>query len=109
MTLNAIPGEITGGTPIYLSCSPEDLIAVEIQAWTQGGDRAARDIHAKLKSIETVRQAAEKACDEALQIYIPMDVDRFHDVFTRAWSAGYCIRAGLILSEKPRVPEGEIH
>jgi len=109
MTLNAIPGEMTGGTPIYLSCSPEDLITVEIRAWAHGSDRAGLGIPAKLKTLEAVRLEAEKACDEALQIYIPMDVDRFRDVFTRAWSAGYCSRTGLIVGEKPQVPEDEVH
>ena len=109
MSPNAIPSEMTGGTPVYLSCSPEDLITVEILAWTHGCDRAGVDIPPRLKSIEAVEQAAEKVCDQALRTYIPLDVDRFRDVFTRAWSAGYCSRAGLIVTEKPRATEAEIH
>jgi hypothetical protein len=62
-----------------------------------------------LKSIEAVEEAAEAVCDKALRVYIPLDVGRFRDVFTRAWSAGYCSQAGLIVAEKPRAPEGEIH
>ena len=109
MSPNAIPNEMTGSTPIYLACSPEELLGVEIQAWTQGCDRAGLDIPAKLKSIQAVEQAAEKACDEALHIYIPMDVDRFRDVFPRAWSAGYCSRAGLIVTDRPQASGAEIH
>lgn len=109
MNPNAIPSEVTGSTPIYLSCSPEDLLRVEILAWTHGCDRAGLDIPPRLRSIEAVEQAAEQVCDEALQVYIPLDVDRFRDVFTCAWSAGYRSRAGLIVTEKPRVLEAEVH
>jgi len=109
MSPNTIPSDLTGGTPVYLSCSPEDLLRVEIQAWSHGCDRAGLDIPPTLKSIEAVERAAEEVCDEVLQVYIPLDINRFRDVFTRAWSAGYCSRAGLIVTEKPRVPEAEIH
>jgi hypothetical protein len=37
-----------------------------------------------------IEQEAEKVCDEALKVYFPLDLDRFRDVFTRAWCAGYC-------------------
>jgi hypothetical protein len=78
---------------------------VEIVAWTRGCDRAGLDVPPKLKSVEAIVHVAEQACDEALQSYVPMDVDRFRDVFTRAWSAGYCSRAGLIVPEKPSAPD----
>jgi hypothetical protein len=109
MSPDTIPSEMTGSTPIYLSCSPDELLRVEILAWTQGDDQAGLGIPPRLQSIEAVRQSAEQVCELALRIYIPLDVERFRDVFTRAWSAGYCSRAGLIVTEKRQAPESPIH
>ena len=81
-------------TSIYLACTAEDLIWVEIHGWELGSGRAV--VHAKpvLESMRAIQAASELACDEALEMYVPMDVDRFRDVFTRAWCAGYCSRTG---------------
>jgi hypothetical protein len=100
-----------GGQIIYLSCSPEDLIAVEIDAWTCGFSEAGKvETPQEPGSMRLVEQAAEQVCDQALQIYIPLDLDRFRDVFTRAWCAGYC--TGLRRTEQhqqPTGPEETIH
>jgi hypothetical protein len=79
-------------TSIYLACTAEDLIRVEMDAWVLGGDRASVDATAALASIAAIQEASEQACDAVLEMYIPLDVDRFRDVFTRAWCAGYCSR-----------------
>jgi hypothetical protein len=80
-----------GSQTIYLSCSSEDLIAVEMDAWTCGFSEAGKvETSEEPDNIRLVEQASEQACDQALQIYIPLDLDRFRDVFTRAWCAGYC-------------------
>jgi hypothetical protein len=80
-----------GSQLIYLACSPEDLIAVEMDAWACGfrdaGTVSASPEPGGMRSIE---QTAELVCEQALQTYIPLDLDRFRDVFVRAWCAGYC-------------------
>jgi hypothetical protein len=84
---------------IYLACTPEDLIRVEMDAWGLGNDWAAAETSPVLSSIAAILEASERACDDALEICVPLDLDRFRDVFTRAWSAGYCNRVGQRVSE----------
>jgi hypothetical protein len=80
-----------GSQTIYLSCSPEDLIAVEMDAWTCGFSESGKvETSLDPSNMSQIQQAAEQVCEQALRIYIPLDLDRFRDVFTRAWSAGYC-------------------
>ena len=76
--------------PLYISCSAEDLIMLEMEAWDHGFQQADADDPHMLEGIEAISQAAEQVCDQSLQRYVPLDVIRFRDVFTRAWSAGYC-------------------
>jgi hypothetical protein len=95
-------------TTIYLACTDEDLVSVEMYAWKLGSDRARADSLAVVPSITAIQEASERACDEALVIYIPLDLDRFRDVFTRAWCAGYCSRIGLHVSY-PSSGSGEVH
>jgi hypothetical protein len=83
---------------IYLACTPEDLIRVEMDAWGLGNDRAAVESEPVLPGISAIREASERACDDALEICVPLDLDRFRDVFTRAWCAGYCNRVGQRVS-----------
>ena len=80
--------------PIYLACSAEDLIGIEMNAWALGSTRAAVDAESVLQNVMAIEEASERACDEALEIYIPLDLDRFRDVFTRAWCGGYCSYMG---------------
>jgi hypothetical protein len=88
---DAHPNLEADGHLIYLACSPEDLIAVEMDAWTRGFSKAGMvETSAEPASITDIEQAAKMACDQALKVYIPLDLDRFRDVFTRAWCAGYC-------------------
>jgi hypothetical protein len=95
-----------GSQIIYLSCSPEDLIAVEMDAWTCGfGEAVKVEASAVPDNMSHIQQAGEQVCEQALRIYIPLDVDRFRDVFTRAWCAGYC--TGLRRTEPtPQQPTG---
>jgi hypothetical protein len=85
------PALVEGSQTIYLSCSAEDLIAVEMDAWNCGFSEAGNveDVQ-ESSGMRVIEQAAEEVCDQALQIYIPLDLERFRDVFTRAWCAGYC-------------------
>ncbi len=76
--------------PIYLSCSAEDLILVEMEAWDRGFKQATADSIVALEDIAAIEQTAEQVCDQSLQVYVPMDLYRFRDVFIRAWCAGYC-------------------
>ena len=88
---NAHPNHEAGGHLIYLACSPEDLLAVEMDAWTRGFSKAGKvETVLDPASMPLIEQEAETACDQSLKVYIPLDLDRFRDVFTRAWSAGYC-------------------
>ena len=91
--------------PIYLACSAEDLIGVEMNAWALGSTRAAVDAEPVLQNITAIEEASERACDEALEIYIPLDLDRFRDVFIRAWCGGYCSRMSQ-RTGKPRTETG---
>ena len=81
-----------GSKPIYISCCDEDLIAVEMDAWKRGYDRAAAEGPAATSDIAAIERAGDAACDEALQVYVAMDLARFRDVFIRAWCGGYCTR-----------------
>ena len=63
---------------------------VEMEAWDHGFQQADADEARMLEGIEAIAQAAEQVCDQSLQRYVPLDVVRFRDVFTRAWCAGYC-------------------
>ncbi|MGO8946107.1 MAG: hypothetical protein ACLQUY_00295 [Ktedonobacterales bacterium] len=82
-----------GAQLIYLSCTPEDLIRVEIEAWERGLNQCDIDAASTLEDITAIEQAAEQICDQSLEVYVPLDVGRFRDVFTRAWCAGYCAQA----------------
>jgi hypothetical protein len=85
------PAQEENSQIIYLSCCPEDLIAVEMDAWACGFREAGRvETSPEPDSIRHIERAAEQVCDQALRIYVPLDLDRFRDVFTRAWCAGYC-------------------
>jgi hypothetical protein len=81
------------GERVYLSCCAEELIVVEMEAWRRGYQAAEADAPAMLPSVKAVAEAGESACNEALVQYVPLDVDRFTDVFVRAWCGGYCSRA----------------
>jgi hypothetical protein len=78
---------------VYLSCSAEDLIALEMEAWRRGYQAAEAAAPAGLLRLEALAEAGEAACNQALLLYVPLDVDRFADVFVRAWCGGYCTRA----------------
>ena len=95
-------------TTIYLACTAEDLISVEMYAWKLGSDRAGADSTLVSSSITAIQEASERACDEALVIYIPLDLDRFRDVFTRAWCGGYCSCIGRHVSH-PGSGSGAVH
>jgi hypothetical protein len=91
---DAMPSsEQAEGELVYLSCSAEDLIAVEMEAWRRGYQSAETASPAPLLRLEAVAEVAEVACHQALLLYVPLDVDRFADVFVRAWCGGYCTRA----------------
>lgn len=77
---------------IYTTCSTEELITVEMDAWKRGYSRAVADGPAAMRVLADVLRASETACDEALLIYVPMDLARFRDIFMRAWSCGYHMR-----------------
>jgi hypothetical protein len=88
---DAHPIRRAGGHLIYLSCSPEVLIAVEMDAWERGFSEAGMvETVLDPASMPLIEQEAEKACDQMLKAFIPLDLDRFRDVFTLAWCAGYC-------------------
>lgn len=74
---------------IYISCGTGDLIAVEMDAWKRGYERAVADGAAIMHDLAVVELASDAACDEALHVYVPMELGRFRDIFTLAWCAGY--------------------
>ncbi|HEX6800364.1 MAG TPA: hypothetical protein VF116_21815 [Ktedonobacterales bacterium] len=76
--------------PKYWSCSHEELIALQIEAWALGAGCAKADGSRVLRDLMAIEQRAETACDEALLIYVPLELARFRDVFTLAWVGGYC-------------------
>jgi hypothetical protein len=84
----------TGAQPIYLSCTAEDLIRVEMEAWERGFNQAEIDAFGAQEDIAAIERAAEQVCYQSLDRYVPLDLDRFRDVFTRAWCAGYCATVG---------------
>ena len=79
---------------IYLSCSPEDLIAVEMVAWREGFDAAGEDDALATLDIQQIERRAEQTCDDTLERYVPMNVEQYRDVFVRGWCGGYCSRVG---------------
>lgn len=76
--------------PIYISSGVEGLIAIQMDAWKRGYERAVADGPSAISDIAALQRAGEDACDEALLIYVPMDVERFRDIYIIAWCAGYC-------------------
>ena len=86
------PDTQAGEQLIYIACGIEDLISVEMVAWKRGYDRACADGPAVLDDTAAVERAAQAACEEALEIYVPLDQARFCDVFVRAWCGGYFTR-----------------
>ena len=74
----------------YISCSQEEMVQIEIEAWGSGADCARGHGTRALRELAAIEQRAELACEEALESCIPLDLARFHDVFTLAWIAGYC-------------------
>lgn len=78
--------------PIYISSGVEGLIAVQMDAWKRGYECAGADGPAAIRDIAALQRAAEDACDEALLVYVPMDLARFRDIYMIAWCAGYCTR-----------------
>ncbi|HEX8036434.1 MAG TPA: hypothetical protein VF510_21435 [Ktedonobacterales bacterium] len=76
--------------PKPISCCDEELVEVELEALRQGANQARKDGTTHLTTMATVRYAAAVACDRALEVqYLPLDEAKFHEVFIRAWSAGY--------------------
>lgn len=89
---------MTGGPPArtvrYWSCSHEELITLQIEAWELGGAGARADGPRVLRELTAIEQRAERACEAALLIYVPLDLARFRDVFTLAWVGGYYAARG---------------
>lgn len=85
--------------PKYWSCSHEELIELQIEAWALGAGCAKAEGSRVLRDLVAIEQRAEAACDEALLIYVPLELARFHDVFTLAWVGGYCASRGASGSE----------
>lgn len=77
---------------IYISCCPEELIAVEMDAWRHGYDAASADKKAADRTLPDIEWQGEGACEEALRRYVPMNLERFHEIYVRGWCTGYCIR-----------------
>lgn len=74
---------------IYTGSSREELVTIETDAWKRGYERAVADGAAVMRELAQVERASEAACNEALLVYCPMELNRFRDVFTLAWCGGY--------------------
>ncbi len=74
---------------IYIGSGFEALIEIQLDAWEKGR-QAAIQAAQPLEAIAEIARAAEKACDEALLCYVPLDEARFCETYTLAWSTGYC-------------------
>lgn len=92
----ASSGRVAGASVQYISCSQEEMVQIEIEAWTSGAEQARIEGTRALRELTAIEQRAELACEEALEIYIPLDMARFHDVFTLAWIAGYWAARGPV-------------
>lgn len=77
---------------VYISCSPEDLITVEMDAWRRGYDAADADTKAAERLLPDIERQGEEAYEVALCRYVPMNLEQFHDVYVRGWCTGYGIR-----------------
>ena len=77
---------------IYVGCSHEDYVTIEMAAWKRGYERAIADGLAVMRDLIVVGRASEIACDEALCMYVPMELNRFRNIFTLAWCGGYWTR-----------------
>lgn len=76
--------------PRFISCCPEELVEVELEALRQGRERAKADGARALGDMREISNAASAACERALtEQYVALDVKTFRDVFTLAWCAGY--------------------
>lgn len=76
--------------PIYIGCSLEDLVAIELEGMDQGRAHARADGTRRLHGMRAISEAAHHACDRVLaEKYVPLDEARFREVFTLAWYAGY--------------------
>jgi hypothetical protein len=76
--------------PVFISCCPEELVEVELEALRQGRARARADGAQALCRPQAISEAAAAACERALaEQYVALDEARFRDVFTLAWCAGY--------------------
>ncbi|HEX6123033.1 MAG TPA: hypothetical protein VFY89_07730 [Ktedonobacterales bacterium] len=73
--------------PLYIGSGIESLVELEITAWEEGYQAANEPC---LRCMDEIYRAAAAACEQALTRYIPLDEERFTDIFTIAWSAGYC-------------------
>lgn len=83
----ALPSAVA---PIFISCCPEELVEVELEALRQGRERARADGTQALRDMQAISKTAATACDRALaEQYVALDEGRFRDVFTLAWCAGY--------------------
>jgi hypothetical protein len=84
---------------MYIGSGSAALVELEIAAWQQGYAAMANP---PLRDMDEIHHAACAACDEALSDYIPLDQDRFCDIFTLAWSAGYCMHVREV--DRARAP-----
>lgn len=76
--------------PKPISCCDEELVEVELEALRQGAEQARQDGSRHLIGMQAIRKAAVVACDRSLEVqYLPLDEQRFREVFTLAWCAGY--------------------
>lgn len=58
-------------------------------AWKNGYERAVADGPSIMRGLLMAEHASEAACNEALRVYVPMELDRFRDIVTLAWCGGY--------------------
>lgn len=76
--------------PKAISCCDEELVEVELEALRQGAEQARRDGQHYLTTMAAVSKAAAIACNRSLEIlYLPLDEQKYREVFTLAWCAGY--------------------
>lgn len=88
-TNHDVPDVVLESATIYLGCTRDDLVEVEIVAWTSGCEAAKSAGATTLPDLAILDRHAQAAVEEALSHYIPLDLARFRDVYALAWLAGY--------------------
>jgi hypothetical protein len=75
--------------PVYIGAAEHELIELELAAWDAGYRQAVAQGAEARRDLAAIQELARAACEDALQVYVPLDLSAFCRTYSRGWAMGY--------------------